>query len=727
MLLSVMGWHEDSNFVDELSRAAVAAVAEGTRLDLRVVAAPSLWRLPTVLVNPVDMGKLSMIGGQPCRVRMSTADLAFAAKVWPSDALSPGSCVAPSWLQRAGGRGDRRLLLEPAVIGGVAEGVGRAEAPSSGASLALPLPRWRCPDAGPPVAMPGCAVLAVTPDGRRVLARLPDSKSDSRSHGSPRKASTSAGPAPVQAQLFNRSRTESTELPSAAAGAALPVADGEHRPSDAAAAVSLARSIAARASAEGRAAMERGESPAAVRAPTIGALRLLADKAGMPLRWLSLRACLKSHLGGTAAAVAAAFEGAARCADSRGSSRGAILAVRASDYPAASAACLRAGASGGRKAHSLLHRRLVAALEAQSAARARVHLVVVPDAPLEPEHASSAAGDEGERGQQHPRHRPALLAGVTAAAAARPSDAAPASAPGSRSAGLSVLADQGGGPVTDGSMSGVVGQREAKAALQDAIWLASRPMGTGRSTGVLLYGPPGCSKTMLARAVAGAAGLAFLVASSSSLLGRFVGDAERAVAALFRRARKEAPAVVFLDEVDAIAAAREEGSGTSSRKRLLNQLLQEMQGVAASGAPVVVIGATNRPDRVDTALSRAGRLDQQVFVGPPSAADGAVIVARLLAKVPGAGDAIAPAIERAVLARVHECRLEGALFSGADFAAVARHAAHAAAASAVKTGSPSPVLTDTMVEEAFAAVQPSLTRSTVEFYQRYRHERSAIA
>lgn len=724
MLLSVMGWHEDSNFADELSRAAVAAAVGGTALDLRVVAAPSLWRLPTVLVNPADMGKLSMVGGQPCRVRMSTSDVAFAAKVWPSDALSPGSCVAPSWFQRSGGRGDRRLLLEPAVIGGIVEGIIRVEAPSSGAGLALPLPRWKCPDAGPPVAMPGCAVLAVTPDGRRVLARLPDQRSDAKDRTSPRKGSSSAALSPVRAQLLARSRTVNVTTAPAAAGAALALADGECRPSDATAAVSLARSIAARASAEGRAAIERGESPAAVHAPSIGALRMLAAKAGMPLRWISLRSCLKAHLGGTGAAVRAAFQAAEQCADSHDSSRGAILAVRAADFPAAAAACLRAGAAGGgRRPHSLLQRRLVAALEAQSAACARVHLVIVSEMPQDAEGSGNSGGIAAEHGQ-HVRHRPALLAGVTASAAVRSADAAPPRSPETLPPASAELAS---GSVSDKSMSGVVGQQQAKAALQDAIWLASRPMGTGRSTGVLLYGPPGCSKTMLARAVAGAAGLTFLVASSSSLLGRFVGDAERAVAALFRRARKEAPAVVFLDEVDAIAAAREEGSGTSSRKRLLNQLLQEMQGVAASGAPVVVIGATNRPDRVDTALSRAGRLDQQVFVGPPSAADGAVIVASLLAKVPGAGEAIAPAIERAVLARVHECRLEGALFSGADFAAVARHAAHAAAAAAVRSGSSCPTLTDDMVVEAFAAVQPSLTRSTVDFYQRYRHERSAIA
>lgn len=723
MLLSVMGWHEDSNFADELSRAAVYAAEGGAPVDLRIVAAPSLWRLPTVLVNPADMGKLTMVGGQPCRVRMSTSDISFAAKVWPSDALSPGSCVAPAWLQRSGSRGDKKLLLEPAVIGGIAEDIGRVEAPSSGGGMALPLPRWRCPDAGPPVAMPGCAVLAVTPDGRRVLARLPDKRSDARGRSSPRKGSTSASLTPVQAQLLARSRVGDDTPAPAAVGAALQPADSGAKPGDAAAAVSLARSIAARASVEGRAAIERGESPAAVRAPSAAALRVLADKAGMPLRWLSLRGCLKAHLGGTGAAVGAAFRAAERCADGHNSGRGAILAVRAADFPAAAAACLRAGAARGRRPHSLLQRRLVAALEAQSAACARVHLVVVPEEGRDPESADGCGGSPTASAQRQ-RLRPALLASVSASAAVRPSDSVPAMSPETAPV---APAEHASGPVTDGSMSGVVGQREAKAALQDAIWLASRPMGTGRSTGVLLYGPPGCSKTMLARAVAGAAGLSFLVASSSSLLGRFVGDAERAVAALFRRARKEAPAVVFLDEVDAIAAAREEGSGTSSRKRLLNQLLQEMQGVAASGAPVVVIGATNRPDRVDTALSRAGRLDQQVFVGPPSAADGAAIVARLLAKVPGAGDAIAPAIERAVLARVHECRLEGALFSGADFAAVARHAAHAAAAAAVRSGSTCPTLTDAMVAGAFAAVQPSLTRRTVDFYQRYRHERSAMA
>jgi SpoVK/Ycf46/Vps4 family AAA+-type ATPase len=267
----------------------------------------------------------------------------------------------------------------------------------------------------------------------------------------------------------------------------------------------------------------------------------------------------------------------------------------------------------------------------------------------------------------------------------------------------------------------VIGQAEAKAALFNAVRLSAYTRADDRAcAGVLLFGPPGCSKTMLARAVAQSSGLSFLAVSGSTLLGKYVGDAERAVASLFRRARATAPAVVFIDEADAIAASRDDGP-TSSRKRLLNQLLQEMQGVQRVPAAqrVIVIAATNRPDVVDTALTRAGRLDRMVLVRPPTQEEGAQILAAQLRLAPGELD------QDAVAARVVKGCNENEwspMRSGADFAAVGRLARQLAAVDAVEGAAT--CLTDAHVEAAWARVQPSIDPAMLRFYTDFQSRSS---
>ena len=132
--------------------------------------------------------------------------------------------------------------------------------------------------------------------------------------------------------------------------------------------------------------------------------------------------------------------------------------------------------------------------------------------------------------------------------------------------------------------------------------------------GVLLYGPPGCSKTLLARAVASQSKMNFINVKGPTLFSKYVGDSEKQVRDVFARARRNAPCVIFLDEIDAIGASREGGSGVEAR--VLTLILTEMDGMGGS-AEVIVIGATNRPDVLDAALVRPGRLDRIVYVPLP--------------------------------------------------------------------------------------------------------------
>eukprot|EP00041_Stephanoeca_diplocostata_P020896 m.477799 g.477799 ORF g.477799 m.477799 type:complete len:319 (+) comp21689_c0_seq5:702-1658(+) len=145
-------------------------------------------------------------------------------------------------------------------------------------------------------------------------------------------------------------------------------------------------------------------------------------------------------------------------------------------------------------------------------------------------------------------------------------------------------------------------------------------MGIPRPPGVLLYGPPGCGKTLLAKAVASGTHANFISVKGPELLNKFVGESERAVRLVFQRARTSSPCIVFFDEFDALCPVRDNDSSSRNTQRIVNQLLTEMDGFDASSTQqVFIIAATNRPDIVDPAIMRPGRLDKLVYVDVPNA------------------------------------------------------------------------------------------------------------
>ena len=171
----------------------------------------------------------------------------------------------------------------------------------------------------------------------------------------------------------------------------------------------------------------------------------------------------------------------------------------------------------------------------------------------------------------------------------------------------------------------VAGVEEAKDEVKEIVDFLKNPeryirLGAKIPKGVLLVGPPGTGKTLLAKAVAGEAEVPFFSVSGSSFIERVVGVGASRVRDLFENAKKEAPAIVFIDEIDAIGKSRAAGSmmgGNDEREQTLNQLLAEMDGFDSDKSPVIVLAATNRPEVLDAALLRPGRFDRQVLVDKP--------------------------------------------------------------------------------------------------------------
>ncbi|MGB3303630.1 AAA family ATPase [Gordonia sp. (in: high G+C Gram-positive bacteria)] len=254
---------------------------------------------------------------------------------------------------------------------------------------------------------------------------------------------------------------------------------------------------------------------------------------------------------------------------------------------------------------------------------------------------------------------------------------------------------------------------ETRQALTEAVlWPLQHPdtftrLGVEPPRGVLLYGPPGCGKTFVVRALAASGKLSVHSVKGAELLDKWVGSSERAVRDLFTRARESAPSMIFLDEVDALAPRRGGSTDSGVADRVVAALLTELDG-AEPLTDVVVLGATNRPDLIDPALLRPGRLERLVFVPPPDAEARADILRAASRNVPLAD------IDLAALA----AELDG--YSAADCSALLREAALAA----MRRDIDAVTVTADDVATARESVRPSLDPVQVAELEAYAQRRA---
>ncbi len=236
--------------------------------------------------------------------------------------------------------------------------------------------------------------------------------------------------------------------------------------------------------------------------------------------------------------------------------------------------------------------------------------------------------------------------------------------------------------VPDVRWSDIGGLKEAKQELQEMVeWPLKYPevfehMRTQPPKGVLLFGPPGTGKTLLAKAVANESEANFISVKGPEILSKWVGESEKAVREIFRKAKQAAPCIVFLDEIDAIAPVRGSGFDSHVTERVVSQLLTEMDGLEELRG-VVVIAATNRPDMLDPALLRPGRLDRLLYIPPPDR-EAREEIFRIHTK----GKPLAEDVDFGKLAEAAEN------YTGADISAVCNEAAMLAIREYVTSGKP---------------------------------------
>jgi transitional endoplasmic reticulum ATPase len=251
------------------------------------------------------------------------------------------------------------------------------------------------------------------------------------------------------------------------------------------------------------------------------------------------------------------------------------------------------------------------------------------------------------------------------------------------------------------------GLEKVKNLLKEVVeWPLKHPdsfknLGITPPKGILLFGPPGCGKTLLAKAVANESGANFIAVKGPELLSMYVGESEKHVREVFRRAKQVAPSIIFFDEIDSLVPKRGGMHDSHVSERVVSQLLSEISGLEEL-KDVMVIAATNRPDMLDSALLRPGRFDRQILVPTPDEKTRLDILKVHTKNTPLAGDVDIKAFVK---------ETEG--FSGADLEALVREAAM----NALRKDMKSQKLTKHDFEKAMHEVKPSVSQDLNEYYQ----------
>ncbi|AWR95818.1 AAA family ATPase [Acidianus brierleyi] len=261
----------------------------------------------------------------------------------------------------------------------------------------------------------------------------------------------------------------------------------------------------------------------------------------------------------------------------------------------------------------------------------------------------------------------------------------------------------------------VIGLDDVKLELKEVVeWPLKKPelyeyMKAEIPSGILLYGPPGTGKTLLARAVAHESGANFIAVNGPELLNMWVGESERAVREVFKKARQASPTIVFFDEIDSLAVAR----GTDPNRvteRIVSQLLTEMDGISKRNERVTVISATNRPDILDPALLRPGRLEKLIYVPPPDLNGRKALFLHLISK------------------HIHDDKIDydylakaTNFYTPADINGIVNRAVLLAIRRGMITAE-KPKLTQEDLENAIKSIRPTLTQSMLTYYQSFREK-----
>ncbi|PIN75767.1 ATPase [Candidatus Woesearchaeota archaeon CG10_big_fil_rev_8_21_14_0_10_36_11] len=259
----------------------------------------------------------------------------------------------------------------------------------------------------------------------------------------------------------------------------------------------------------------------------------------------------------------------------------------------------------------------------------------------------------------------------------------------------------------DVNWSDIGGLEDVKGKLKESVeWPLKKPeiftrMGIRPPRGILLYGPPGTGKTLLAKAVAKESEANFILVNGPSLLSKWVGESEKAVREIFRKARQTSPTILFFDEIDALVPRRNSASESKVNERIVNQMLTEMDGLESLN-DVVIIAATNRPDIVDPALLRQGRFDRVILTPVPDKEGRKTIFEIYIKKMPLAND-----VDVTTLAK----KTDG--YVGSDIEGVCREAAMIALRENISTKE----ITMAHFTEALNVVKPSVDKETEETYK----------